>query len=181
MRQFSGGDENCTAPGLCCWLKPDCAPGQETHFSGAVSAFREVAPGPPLPTPPAAYEVAVDHGAAQLRVARVDGGARSPLAVFNTSTLENGIVAGAWNLLRVVVSTDDEGAVSISVWLNPSFPEVGFVGDPATDAGRTPLPLPPRITVVDWAPLAAGGFGVSAGGGDANVDYASVLPLSVLQ
>ena len=41
---------------------------------GAVSAFRLAPPGPPLPTPQQAYEVAVDHGAQQLRVARVRGG-----------------------------------------------------------------------------------------------------------
>jgi len=145
-----------------------------------VSAFRVVPPGPPLPTPQQAYEVALDHGARLLTVARVEAGARAPLAAFNTSAMENGIVAEAWNTLRVVAATGADGALSISVWLNPMFPETGFTGDPYADAAREPLPLPPRVSVVDWAPLPAGGFAVSAGGGAANVDYASLLPLSVL-
>jgi len=52
-----------------------------------------------------------------------------------------------------------------------------WIGD-GSDRFREPLPLPPRLHVVDAAPLPAGGVVVGAGGGEARVDYASVLPAS---
>jgi hypothetical protein len=41
-----------------------------------------------------------------------------------------------------------------------------------------PLPLPPRLSLSDPAPLQAGGMVVAAGGGAARADYASILPAS---
>ena len=109
------------------------------------------------------------------------GGANcQDLAAFDLASLENGIVVGAWNMLRVAI----EGG-RLRVWFNPMYPETGFVGDGATDAARVPRPLPTRIDVTDpraaTAPKPAGGFTVSAGGSSVLLDYASALPASVLQ
>ena len=102
------------------------------------------------------------------------------LATFDLQSLENGVVVGAWNMLRVVV----EGG-RLRVWFNPMFPETGFVGDGVADAARVPKPLPPRIDVVDphaaTVPVPAGGFAVSAGESPVLLDYASALPANVLQ
>ena len=134
----------------------------------------------------AGYIVAVRN--ATLSAQRCDlppagaGGSAScrDLATFDLQSLENGVVVGAWNMLRVVV----EGG-RLRVWFNPMFPETGFVGDGVADAARVPKPLPPRIDVVDpramTAPVPAGGFAVSAGESPVMLDYASALPANVLQ
>ncbi len=127
------------------------------------------------------------------------------LGSFNLSTLENGLVLGAWNMLRVVVEDgaavegldgDDDGdgggastsggrnsgnTTRVRVFFNPMFPETGFVGNATADAGRVPLPLPARIDVVDKSgpPLPPGGMVIAAGTYEARVDYAAALPASV--
>ena len=83
-------------------------------------------------------------------------------------------------MLRLMVETDaTTGAVSLRVWFNPMVPETGFTGVPAVDARLTPRPLPPRISVVDKAPLPPGGVVLAGGGADARADYVSALPTSV--
>ncbi len=89
---------------------------------------------------------------------------------------------GAWNMLRVVVEdAGDRASTRVRVFFNPMFPETGFVGNATADAGRVPLPLPPRIDVVDRSgpPLPPGGMAVTAGTYAARLDYASALPAGV--
>ena len=181
VRPFSGADGNCSSSGgeICCWLKPDCRPGQTSPQPGASSAFRLLPPPPPLPVPQQAYEVSIDAARGALAIARVEGGVAQVLGSFNTTLLENGIVLGAWNMLRVLAVTGDDGAAYFTVWFNPMFPETGFVSN-SSDAERVPRPLPPRLQVRDDTPLPPGGVGVSAGGGQGQFDYISALPVGVL-
>lgn len=59
------------------------------------------------------------------------------------------------------------------------FHETGFRGD-ASDAGRVPKALPPRLVVTDVTPLPAGELMLTTGSRDSMVDYVSALPVSVL-
>lgn len=175
VRAMTGSDKNCTNT-LCCWLKPNCS--TTTPLPGAVSAFK----GSPLPLPQVttAYQVLLNTSDDRLTVTRVEQGKTVLLlGEFNLASLENGLVRGAWNMLRVVAGESEGGGVQLSVFFNPMFPETGFVGN-ASDAFRTPLNIAPRLVVLDANPLPSGDVGVGAGGMPANVDYLSVLPASVL-
>ena len=135
-------------------------------------------PGPPAPR--LGGYAAVVNGST-LTVERQAGAAAAPssvLARFDLSTLENGVVVGAWNMLRLLVQPG--GAVT--VWFNPMFPETGFQGT-ADDHARLPKPLPPRIAVVDADPLphaAASYLAMAAGVSQVRVDYVSALPGTVV-
>ena len=179
VRQFSGNDHNCTNT-LCCWLKPDCDPSQSSHFSGATAAFRTQPPGPPLPTLNKGYSVQLNATDRTLQVLRVEGGVSKVLGLFPLTSLENGLVLEAWNLLRVVAAENESrNILTLSVYFNPMFPETGFVGN-SSDAFRIPVRLAPRLAVQDPSPLAPGSILVLAGGKEARMDYISALPLSVL-
>ena len=126
------------------------------------------------------YNVTLDSPTQTMSVLRDDGSgaAAHVLGSFDLASLENGLVLSAWNILRVLLETSAaDGSLSIRVWFNPMFPETGFVGN-ASDASRVPLPLPPRLSLADAAPLPAGGMAIAAGGGKALVDYASILPVA---
>ena len=112
---------------------------------------------------------------------RAGDGSSVVLGKFDLTSLENGLVLEAWNILRVQVNTSRTNAESttISVWFNPMFPETGFVGN-ASDAARMPKPLPPRIVATDNSPLGPGELLLSAGGRDTQIDYVSALPLTVI-
>lgn len=186
VRVLQGTDANCTDE-LCCWLKPGCeatTPGVE----GATAGFVTQPPGPPAPDAITGYHVVVTSSPGNndtLALYRVDDPASAPgtlLATFNLSSLENGLVLGAWNVIRVLMEDSADGtSTAISVFFNPMFPETGFVGNGTADAAKVPLPLPPRIAVVDRATplLAPGGMAVTAGGSAARLDYVSALPASV--
>ena len=178
----SESDKNCSAVRgeLCCWLKPQTTvaePGRKGCSSGFV-ARPLVPPGPPAPR--LGGYAAVVNGST-LTVERQAGAAAAPssvLARFDLSTLENGVVVGAWNMLRLLVQPG--GAVT--VWFNPMFPETGFQGT-ADDHARLPKPLPPRIAVVDADPLphaAASYLAMAAGVSQVRVDYVSALPGTVV-
>jgi hypothetical protein len=98
------------------------------------------------------------------------------------SSLNNGLVLSAWNVLRVLITTTTEGWATIDVWLNPMFHETGFVGDPNVDSGQTPMRLPARISFVDDSSpgFPAGGVAVAAGGSAVQIDYVAVLPPEAL-
>ena len=179
VRPFSGTDRNCTDT-LCCWLKPLCFPGDTAPNPAATSAFKSVPPGPPLPLGVRGYNITLDSATQLMTVLRDDGSGAPArmLGSFDLASLENGLVLGAWNILRVLLETNAaDASLSIRVWFNPMFPETGFVGN-ASDATRVPLPLPPRLSLTDAAPLQAGGMVIAAGGGQARADYASILPVS---
>ena len=158
------------------------------------------APGPKSPSNTSGYHVVLVGAAKTLVVERCataagGEGQLQQLGSFDLSTLENGLVLEAWNILRVLVQTStspagnsDDGdrggnasgaVVKISVWFNPMFPETGFVGN-ASDAFRTPKPLPPRLVVTDPQPLPPGELVLTAGLRDSMVDYVSALPTSVV-
>lgn len=181
VRDLAGTDGNCTNE-LCCWLKPECDASQVSHVAGATAQFRVLSPGPPLPSGISGYNVSVDARTNTLTLSRCNSNACAVLRAFDTTTIENGIVRGAWNMLRVLLQTNvASGAVELRVWFNPMVPETGFTGVPAHDASITPIPLPPRISVVDRAPLpVGGGIVLAAGGFGARVDYVSALPPRVL-
>jgi hypothetical protein len=183
VRALSGTDGNCTDE-LCCWLKPDCAPSQAAPAApGTVAAFRAgLPPAPPLPPIASGYSIVLNTSADSLAVVRQGGSSSTTLGSFALRSLENGLVRGAWNLLRVVVATEPAASgdgVRLSVFFNPMFPETGFVGN-SSDALRQPAPLPPRLVVLDPTPLPLGGLMVLAGGAEARLDYVSALPLGVL-
>jgi hypothetical protein len=111
------------------------------------------------------------------------GGAATLLGSFDLSSIENGVVDG-WSIVRVAMRSDG----SIDVWLNPSFPEFGFVGN-SSDAQRIPHAPAPRISAKDASPLPPGGLAIASGNAPpalaaaasaARVDYVSVLPVAVL-
>lgn len=85
------------------------------------------------------------------------------MGTFDLSTLENGAVFDAWNMLRIRVQESATSArmpgATISVWFNPMFSETGFVGN-FSDAHRTPTPLQPRLIVHDDSPISSTGTGV---------------------
>ena len=111
---------------------------------------------------------------------RVEGGVSKVLGLFPLTSLENGLVLEAWNLLRVVAAENESrNILTLSVYFNPMFPETGFVGN-SSDAFRIPVRLAPRLAVQDPSPLAPGSILVLAGGKEARMDYISALPLSVL-
>jgi hypothetical protein len=180
VRHLAGRDGNCSGE-LCCWLKPGCAPGSQTPVAGAVSAFRAPPPpGPPAPPLPPGYASALNATSRALSVERVDGGARALLGTFDTGTLENGLVLGAWNVLRVEVAGAAGGGLALRVFFNSMFPETGLVGN-SSDALRVPLAPPPRLALLDPAPLPPGGALLAlAGAQEARFDYVAALPLSVL-
>ena len=180
VRQFSGRDHNCTDT-LCCWLKPSCEPSETSPVGGATAAFKAVPPGPPLPALARGYSIVLNASDSTLGVVRVAGGAGVVLGTFPLSSLENGLVLGAWNMLRVVVgaAAAGENALTLSVFFNPMWTETGFVGN-SSDAFRTPVTLAPRLVVRDNAPLAPGAIAIQAGGREARADYIAALPLSVL-
>ena len=179
VRPFQGTDRNCTDT-LCCWMKPSCEPGDTTPNPTATSAFKVVPPGPPLPAGVAGYNITLDSASNLMTVSRDDGSGASAreLGSFDLRSLENGLVLGAWNIVRVLLETSAaDTSLHVRVWFNPMFPETGFVSN-SSDAGRVPLPLPPRLSLVDPAPLPPGGMLLAAGGSRALVDYASILPVA---
>ena len=132
-------DGNCTKDTTtCCWLKPNGAGARVRNsksIAGVVTASpsRPIIPPPPPPPPaglPSPHNVSGYHvvliGATKtLAVERRDpqGGIKL-LGAFDLSTLENGLVLEAWNILRTVVETleSNSGAiegVQVSVWFNP--------------------------------------------------------------
>ena len=177
VRSFEGTDENCTNE-LCCWLKPDCSPGQTTPFPGATSQFLKPQPGPPLPNNIDGYNFTLDTNSDFLIVSKQTLGTTTKLGEFNLTSLENGLVRGAWNILRVLLITDANNDLSISVYFNPMYPETGMTGDPYVDAVLIPKPIPPRLVIQDKTPLPPGGIMVASGGSELRVDYISALPTS---
>ena len=103
-------------------------------------------------------------------------GTITKLGEFNLTSLENGLVRGAWNILRVLFNTSSDNTLSINVFFNPMFPETGLTGDPDTDALVIPKPFPPRLSIQDINPLSPGGLMIAAGGSEIRVDYFSALP-----
>jgi len=185
----SKNDHNCTASTTtCCWLKPN-GDGARTlnpkSTAGVVSVFPPPAPaplGPPTPHNVSGYHVVIVGATKTLQVERhhpSDGSITVMTPTFDLSTLENGLVVEAWNILRVTTAVTIGGKLTISVWFNPMFKETGFVGN-SSDAARTPRQLPPRMTVVDPSYLPAGEMYMAAGGRGSQVDYASVLPIKAL-
>jgi hypothetical protein len=168
-------------------------------------------PPPPPPGPPSPHNVSGYHvvligatktlvverrapttataagtGSADAEAAATTAGTTtsSVLGSFDLSTLENGLVLEAWNILRVVVETVESSSgeiegVQLSVYFNPMFPETGFVGN-ASDAHRVPQRLAARLVVMDKHPLGAGELMVSAGLRDTMIDYIAAMPTSVL-
>jgi hypothetical protein len=90
--------------------------------------------------------------------------------------MECGVVAGSWNIVRVVVE-EVSGTASVSVWLNTMWTDTQR---PDTAKGGAPVKAAPRLVVTDPNPLPAGGIAVVTQGDGANVDYLGVLPTSVL-
>lgn len=172
-------DHNCSyhaGTRLCCWLKVEDGShrvGRPGTTAGIVT--REHPPGPPLPEVDSGLQLLVNASSEMLLLVRNDGkvGDREVLGTFDLSTLENGLVFDAWNMLRVLLD-----GPHITVWFNPMFPETGFVGN-ISDAERTPKALPPRISVIDSQPLSPGAVIVSAGHRPTRIDYVSALPTSV--
>ena len=141
----SKNDGNCTKTTTdCCWLKPD---GKGAHIlnaksiAGVVTATppRPIIP-PPAPPPPlgppsphnvSGYHVVLVGASKSLVVERRDAsGGIVTLGKFDLSTLENGLVLEAWNILRALVETVENSSgeiegVKLSVWFNPMFPETG--------------------------------------------------------
>jgi hypothetical protein len=101
------------------------------------------------------------------------------LGSFNMSQRENGLVLGAWNLLRVLLTSDAAGGARLLVFCNPMLQDTGFTGVPEVDASLVPLPLQPLLSVLDSEPLPAGGLALLAGGAPLRADYVSALPASV--
>jgi len=177
VREFQGTDENCTNE-LCCWLKPSCAPGQTTPFPGATSQFLKPQPGPPLPNDIDGYNFTLDTNVDLLIVSKQISGTITKLGEFNLTILENGLVRGAWNIMRVLLVTDTDNVLTIKVFFNPMYTETGFTGNPDTDALLIPLPIPPRLIIQDTSPLPPGGLMIASGGSELRVDYFSALPTS---
>lgn len=178
VRNFTGTDNNCTNE-LCCWLKPYCGVNQTTPFDGAISQYIVQPPGPPLPIGLTGYNITLDTVTDTLTVIREDtNNTREILGTFNLTSLENGLVRSAWNILRVLMITNEQGTLTLQIFFNPMYPETGFVGD-SSDAFRTPLSFVPRILVQDTVPLPAGSIVVSGGFEIGQVDYVSALPVSV--
>ena len=195
-------DHNCTkSTTTCCWLKPDGAASHTANplsTAGVVTASpaRPVIPPPPPPFGPRSpdtvggYHVVIVGATSTLQVERRDptsgSGSIEVLGpTFDLTVLENGIVLEAWNILRVTTTwkpADEHQAgasLCISVYFNPMFKETGFVGN-ASDAARVPEKLPPRLVACDPSALPHGEMYLTAGGRNSQVDYASVLPISVL-
>lgn len=177
LPQTTFDDKNCTchaAPCTCCWLKPPGCARTEPR-GGCTAGFP--APPPPQPLPPlAGYIIALNYTAPAplLTLSRAPvGGAPALLGSFPLGSIENGVVNG-WNLLRVALRPGG----GVDVWFNVAFKDTGFVGN-SSDAERVPHAPPPRISVVDAAPLPAGGLAIAASA-SCSVDYVSVLPLEVL-
>ena len=127
VRPFSGTDRNCTDT-LCCWMKPQCYANDTTPNPSAISSFRTLPPGPPLPARVRGYNISLDTASDRMTLSRDDGSGAPPavLGAFDLTTLENGLVRGAWNILRVLLETDAaSGTLSISVFFNPMLPETG--------------------------------------------------------
>jgi len=103
------------------------------------------------------------------------------LSTFNISTLDNGIVIGAWNMVRMRFLDN-----RAEVWFNPMYPEVFPEGVPMPGEPPKPIrPMPPRIQLdLGNASSALSSdnerfsyrVDVVAERGDANLDYMSVLP-----
>ena len=167
----------------CCWLKSNCLDPTPSPCANCTAAFVRLPapPGPPERDDVAGYLVTVSADAASLTVRRraEPGGAAELLgsASLAPPARPNGVVLGAWSLLRVLLETEG-GAVQLRAWWNPAFTDTGFIGEPE-DLGRTPLPIAPLVSVSDAAPLPAGGVAILAGGAAMRVDYASALPASV--
>ena len=129
----SHSDHNCThATKTCCWLKPNGAGSKVTNAkstAGVVAATpaRPVVPPPPPPPPPGppspdglgGYHVVI-VGAKKLLVVerrllptdrRSGAGKVETLGTFDISTLENGLVLEAWNVLRVITTTHEVRAL----------------------------------------------------------------------
>lgn len=127
VRPFSGTDRNCTNT-LCCWMKPLCYPGDTTPNAAATSAFKAQPPGPPLPSGVRGYNVTLDSATQRMTVLRDDGSGAPArlLGSFDLTSLENGLVLGAWNIVRVLLETSAvDNSLSIRIWFNPMFPETG--------------------------------------------------------
>jgi hypothetical protein len=183
VRALAGTDGNCSDT-LCCWLKPGCDASQTRPSPGTSAAFRSSAPpGPPLPLPAAGYLLALNTSTDTLEVVRVGGGGggSAVLGSLDLRTRRNGLVRGAWNLLRVVCQEVGGGArLRLSVFFNPTVQDAGLLGDPERDMAAVPVRIAPVLVVEDAAPLPPGGVGVLAGGREARVDYLAALPLAVL-
>jgi hypothetical protein len=175
---------NCTHGKLCCWKKT-CGglPCGKTPRSGCVSGV--VSRPVPISTNLNAYAVGLRMTgpvSAELTVERWSaeaGGAqqtRTVLATYNASAplMECGVVAGSWNILRVVL----EGS-RIRVWLNTMWTDTQ--GPATARKGGTPVTARPRLDVTDDGPaLPAGGISIVTQGSGTNVDYLGVLPVGVL-
>ena len=140
-------DGNCTKDTTtCCWLKPNGAGARVKNaksIAGVVTASpsRPIIPPPPPPPPPgppsphnvSGYHVVLIGATKTLAVERRDlQGGIELLGTFDLTTLENGLVLEAWNILRVVVETlvSNSGViegVQISVWFNPCVTEDSIV------------------------------------------------------
>lgn len=128
------------------------------------------------------YSVIIDAAARTLVLA--DSSGRS-LQSFNVSSVENGLVVGAWNMLRVRVAkpaeSDEPDNERVQVWINPTFGDV-FPNGPHLPGGslKRIVPMPPRIDTVARAPSsgqsASACASVSAEQGSVDLDYLSILP-----
>jgi hypothetical protein len=176
---------NCTAATrTCCFLKAGCEDRTPSACKGCTAAFVRGAapPGPPEPRDAFAsgYFVSVDAAVRTLALLRLEGGgAPTPLAApVDLGQRQNGLVLGAWALVRVLAATRPDGGLALSVWWSPMFLDTGFAGQPE-DVSREPLPIAPLIAAVDPAPLPSGGAALVAGGDVLRVDYFSALPTGV--
>jgi hypothetical protein len=120
-------------------MKPLCFPGDTTPNAAATSAFKAQPPGPPLPSNVRGYNITLDSTTQRMSVLRDDGSGAPArvLGSFDLTSLENGLVLGAWNIIRVLLETSSvDASLSIRIWFNPMFPETGEA-EPSRHARRS--------------------------------------------
>ncbi len=83
-----------------------------------------------------------------LSLSRHSGGSFTSLGSFDLHQRDNGLVDGAWNMVRVLLVTTS-GSTEVKVWVNPAAPDTGLVGNPSVDMGLTFTPPPPLLQASD--------------------------------
>lgn len=117
------------------------------------------------------YEMKISRRSNAVELLRWRNRTASRLCVFNTTTIiDGGIDPNGWNNVRLTL----EGSV-LRLFLNTKLPEVMDLR-----SGEV-TPLAPRMRCVDPEPvLSPGGLKVRVAGGQARVDYVSILSPSVV-
>lgn len=183
VRQLEPGedDQSCkyaSGTRTCCWVK-SMSTGARSKRIGTTSGRVIRPPLPPGPTAPRinGYHITINATTKALTISRSFEGSDQQLGEFDLTSLENGLVLDAWNMVRVVVTKEHTGARRFRVFFNPMFHETGFHGN-SSDALLTPVALPPRLDVTDAHPLEAGGVAIASSARQTRIDYISVLPLA---